>query len=171
MNARAVILDMDGLLLDTEPFYRHAWQEAVRRLGHELGEETFREENARFRDLGALLSQARDSQVLIQTALKLETLPGQVSNTALAAFKKMLQEDGIANAPVPDSVIGEAQDKLVKAAKVFRRLKVGVRDLSSGTPRILQWLVDRGHPYQHIVNERADLETVFLALTGRSLRD
>jgi HAD superfamily hydrolase (TIGR01509 family) len=42
MNARAVIFDMDGLLLDTEPFYRHAWQEAARRLGHELGDETFR---------------------------------------------------------------------------------------------------------------------------------
>jgi hypothetical protein len=93
-----------------------------------LGEATFREENARFRDLGAMLSQARDSQVLIQTALKLETLPGQVSNAALAAFKKMLQEDGIANAPVPDSLIGEAQEKLLKAAKVFRRLKVGDGD-------------------------------------------
>jgi ABC-2 type transport system ATP-binding protein len=50
-------------------------------------------------------------------------------------------------------------------------LKVGVHDLSSGTPKILQWLSDRGHPFQHVVSERPDLETVFLALTGRSLRD
>jgi ABC-2 type transport system ATP-binding protein len=50
-------------------------------------------------------------------------------------------------------------------------LKIGLSDLSAGTPRILQWLVDRGHFYQHVVNERADLETVFLTLTGRSLRD
>lgn len=50
-------------------------------------------------------------------------------------------------------------------------LKIGVRNLSLDTPRILQWLVDHGHPYQHIVSERADLETVFLSLTGRSLRD
>ena len=50
-------------------------------------------------------------------------------------------------------------------------LKVGLRDLSRDTPKILQWLVDRGHRYQHVVNERADLETVFLTLTGRSLRD
>ena len=50
-------------------------------------------------------------------------------------------------------------------------LKIGVSDLSAGTPRILQWLVDRGHSYQHVLNERADLETVFLSLTGRSLRD
>jgi HAD superfamily hydrolase (TIGR01509 family) len=33
---------MDGLMLDTEPFYKQAWQEAVRRLGHDLSDETFR---------------------------------------------------------------------------------------------------------------------------------
>lgn len=90
-----------------------------------LGETTFRAENARFRDIGAMLSSARDSQVLIQTALKLETLPGQVSNAGLAAFKKMLQEDGAENPPVPDAVIAEALENLLKSAKSFRRLKVG----------------------------------------------
>jgi len=50
-------------------------------------------------------------------------------------------------------------------------LRAGVHDLVSGAPPILQWLADRGHPYQHVVSERPDLETVFLSLTGRSLRD
>jgi ABC-2 type transport system ATP-binding protein len=50
-------------------------------------------------------------------------------------------------------------------------LRVGVEDLATGTPRILEWLVERGHLYRHVVSERADLETVFLTLTGRSLRD
>ena len=50
-------------------------------------------------------------------------------------------------------------------------LKVGVSDLSTDAPGILQWLVDHGHPYSHVVSERPDLETVFLSLTGRSLRD
>jgi ABC-2 type transport system ATP-binding protein len=50
-------------------------------------------------------------------------------------------------------------------------LRVGVHNLASGAPRILQWLTDQGHPYQHVVSERPDLETVFLSLTGRSLRD
>lgn len=90
-----------------------------------LGEATFREENARFRDLGALLSQARDTQVLIQTAFKLETLPGQVSNASLAAVKKMLQEDGAENPPLPEALIGEALERLLKASKGFRRLKLG----------------------------------------------
>lgn len=39
--SRGVILDMDGLMLDTEPLYQRAWQEAVRRLGHELDDATY----------------------------------------------------------------------------------------------------------------------------------
>ena len=50
-------------------------------------------------------------------------------------------------------------------------LRVGVQDLATETPRLLQWLVERGHLYRHVASERADLETVFLTLTGRSLRD
>src|SRR6202522_1011154 len=50
-------------------------------------------------------------------------------------------------------------------------LRVGVQDLATETPRILQWLVERGHLYHHVASERADLETVFLTLSGRSLRD
>jgi ABC-2 type transport system ATP-binding protein len=51
------------------------------------------------------------------------------------------------------------------------QLKVGIRDLAAGAPSVLQWLADHGHQYRHVVSERADLETVFLTLTGRSLRD
>jgi len=51
------------------------------------------------------------------------------------------------------------------------QLRVGIRSLTADAPAILQWLVDDGHPYRHVVSERADLETVFLSLTGRSLRD
>ena len=50
-------------------------------------------------------------------------------------------------------------------------LKVGVQDLATETPRVLAWLLERGHRYQHVASERGNLETVFLSLTGRSLRD
>ena len=50
-------------------------------------------------------------------------------------------------------------------------LRVGVRNLATGAPVILQWLVDHGYPYEHVASDRPDLETVFLTLTGRSLRD
>src|SRR6195256_3859179 len=50
-------------------------------------------------------------------------------------------------------------------------LRVGVKDLTTGAPAILRWLAENGHAYQHVTSERPDLETVFLTLTGRSLRD
>jgi ABC-2 type transport system ATP-binding protein len=50
-------------------------------------------------------------------------------------------------------------------------LHVGVRDLSRGAPGILSWLSENGHSYQHVSSEQPNLETVFLTLTGRSLRD
>jgi ABC-2 type transport system ATP-binding protein len=50
-------------------------------------------------------------------------------------------------------------------------LKIGVRDLAADSAGILAWLVEHGHSVQHLASERASLETVFLNLTGRSLRD
>jgi hypothetical protein len=38
-------------------------------------------------------------------------------------------------------------------------------------PGVLRWLSDNGHSYHHVSSEQPDLETVFLTLTGRSLRD
>ncbi len=37
----AVIFDMDGLMLDTEPIYRTAWQGAAERVGHEISDEFY----------------------------------------------------------------------------------------------------------------------------------
>jgi HAD superfamily hydrolase (TIGR01509 family) len=38
---QAVIFDMDGLLLDTEPLYRAAWQRALRKFGYELSDKQY----------------------------------------------------------------------------------------------------------------------------------
>jgi ABC-2 type transport system ATP-binding protein len=50
-------------------------------------------------------------------------------------------------------------------------LRVGVSDFSSGSACVLGWLVDNGHAFHHVSGEQPDLETVFLTLTGRSIRD
>ena len=50
-------------------------------------------------------------------------------------------------------------------------LRIGVHDLSGGAPGILRWLAESGHSYHHVSSEQPNLETVFLTLTGRSLRD
>lgn len=39
---RAVIFDMDGLLIDSEVIYREAWLRSIGRFGQEMPEETFR---------------------------------------------------------------------------------------------------------------------------------
>ena len=60
----------------------------------------------------------------------------------------------------------------VKSAEVTQgTLRVGVHDLSRGAPSVLRWLSENGHSYRHVASEQPDLETVFLSLTGRSLRD
>lgn len=50
-------------------------------------------------------------------------------------------------------------------------LRVGLHELTTGAPAVLRWLAEKGFGYQHVISERPDLETVFLTLTGRSLRD
>jgi ABC-2 type transport system ATP-binding protein len=60
----------------------------------------------------------------------------------------------------------------VKSAELEQcSLRVGVHDLSRGAPGVLRWLADKGHSYHSMTSEQPDLETVFLTLTGRSLRD
>jgi ABC-2 type transport system ATP-binding protein len=50
-------------------------------------------------------------------------------------------------------------------------LRVTVRDLLESTPRVLVWLRERDYRCTHLSSQRADLETVFLTLTGRSVRN
>jgi len=60
----------------------------------------------------------------------------------------------------------------VKSAELNQNtLRVGVHDLPRGAPAILGWLSENGHSYRHLSSEQPNLETVFLTLTGRSLRD
>jgi ABC-2 type transport system ATP-binding protein len=60
----------------------------------------------------------------------------------------------------------------VKSAELIQStLRVGVHDLSRNAPGVLRWLSENGHSYHHVSSEQPDLETVFLTLTGRSLRD
>jgi len=41
MRIRAVVLDMDGLMLDTEPLYKAAWQQASAELGFDLDDQSY----------------------------------------------------------------------------------------------------------------------------------
>jgi beta-phosphoglucomutase-like phosphatase (HAD superfamily) len=41
MRPEAIVFDMDGLTLDTEPLYKIAWQQALAELGHELDDAAY----------------------------------------------------------------------------------------------------------------------------------
>jgi hypothetical protein len=50
-------------------------------------------------------------------------------------------------------------------------LSVTLHDLLECSPRVLVWLAGQGYRCSHLASQRADLETVFLTLTGRSVRN
>ncbi len=50
-------------------------------------------------------------------------------------------------------------------------LRVGMGDLTETAPAVLEWIRGQGYRYTHLTTQRADLETVFLTLTGRSVRN
>lgn len=41
MRIQAVAFDMDGVLIDTEPMYQHAWQQACAELGFDLDDDAY----------------------------------------------------------------------------------------------------------------------------------
>ncbi len=63
---------------------------------------------------------------------------------------------------LPDVVSAEVREGIVR---------IGLHNLTTGAPAVLRWLSESGYSYQHVTSERPDLETVFLSLTGRNLRD
>src|ERR1700689_4685934 len=100
-----------------------------------------------------------------------------VANDTLQGLYRMLPVTNLLSVELDNGQDGLRLDELqalpgIHSAKFEAgTLRVGVQDVATGTPRLLQWLVERGHLYHHIASERANLETVFLTLTGRSLRD
>jgi ABC-2 type transport system ATP-binding protein len=99
-----------------------------------------------------------------------------VANDTLQGLHKLLPVINVIAVEL-DRVDGFKPDQMltlpqVKSAELKQNtLRVGVHDLSRGAPAILSWLSENGHSYHHVSSERPDLETVFLTLTGRSLRD
>lgn len=58
-----------------------------------------------------------------------------------------------------------------KAEQPNGRLTVGVDDLTATSAPVLSWLASHGHRINRVSSGRATLETLFLTLTGRQLRD
>ncbi len=60
----------------------------------------------------------------------------------------------------------------IRAVDLDRNLlRIGVVSITQAAPRVLDWLNGHGVVFEHVSSERANLETIFLTLTGRNLRD
>jgi ABC-2 type transport system ATP-binding protein len=64
-----------------------------------------------------------------------------------------------------------AEPGVAEADQHGETLRLTIADLDASLPHILTWLVARGHSIRRVATSEANLEDVFLALTGRQLRD
>jgi len=100
-----------------------------------------------------------------------------IANDTLQGLYRLIPASNVLVVELDERTNGVSLDELRALSEVRiveqqgTTLRIGVGDLAAHAPRVLQWLVDHSFAYRHVVSERADLETVFLTLTGRSLRD
>lgn len=166
--ACALVHDPDVLLLDeptagVDPQSRNAifdQLEALKRAGKALVYTThYMEEVERLADRVLIMDHGE--------VLASGTLPELYRRLPAAQTLQLELEEG---APLDlaalQAVVGVRQVELHGS-----QLKLGVQDLNLATPLVLHALAAQGQPLRHISSGRANLEDVFLALTGRQLRD
>lgn len=97
-----------------------------------------------------------------------------IANDTLAGLYRKLPAT---NKVMIDLVEGLDPSELRKVAGVQsaelkgQQLSVWLKDLTDDAPGVFAWLSNGGHRYEHVATEAPTLETVFLTMTGRSLRD
>ncbi len=97
-----------------------------------------------------------------------------IANDTLAGLYRQLP----VSATLEVEIDGEVDIAMLKqqagvktASQGNGRLTVGVDSLSASAATVLAWLASAGHHVTRLSSGRANLETLFLALTGRQLRD
>jgi len=100
-----------------------------------------------------------------------------IANDTLAGVRRLVPDLNVLDVEIENPGEGEWWSGLgrvdgVSAVSCAERvLRVTVQSLPDVTPRVLVWLRDGGYRCVHLASQRADLETVFLTLTGRSVRN
>ena len=70
-----------------------------------------------------------------------------------------------------DGVKNVAADSALANVQTSQKIKVALNNLATDAARVLVWLGAQGISVNHVSSERANLESLFLTLTGRQLRD
>ena len=98
-----------------------------------------------------------------------DTLAGLYRQLPVSAMLEIELALGADSAVNTDALLREPGVKTV--AQESGRLTVGVDSLTASASIVLAWLAAHGHTVNRISSGRASLETLFLTLTGRQLRD
>ena len=97
-----------------------------------------------------------------------------IANDTLAGLTRQLPISATLEIEIDgdiDITVLKQQAGVQAASQENGRLTVGVDSLSASASVVLAWLAASGHRVNRISSGRASLETLFLALTGRQLRD
>jgi ABC-2 type transport system ATP-binding protein len=97
-----------------------------------------------------------------------------VASDTPAALKRALGSTGVVTVDVTGTVDVVAllrEPGVTRAEQRDETLTLGIADLGAVLPHVLTWLAARDHAIRRIASAEADLEDVFLSLTGRQLRD
>jgi ABC-2 type transport system ATP-binding protein len=142
--------------------------------------------NAIFENLEAL---KRRGKTLVYTTHYMEEAERLCDRVVIMDHGRVIADDtveGLARLVPSESLITiafERSDALVPGAPLRAlagvdrvevqpgAVRVAVSDLPRTLPAVLGWCDEHGFRYRHVSTARASLETVFLTLTGRSLRD
>jgi ABC-2 type transport system ATP-binding protein len=164
--ACALVHDPDVILLDeptagVDPQSRNAifdHLEALKRAGKGLVYTThYMEEAQRLADHIVIIDHG---QVVAQGSLE------QLYRQVPAAHTLQLAVDGALDLAALRALPGVHQ-----VERLGEQLTIGVDQLTRDIPAVLQAVASAGATVQHLHSARANLEDVFLALTGRQLRD